>query len=693
VVSLLTVANPETFERKLDGSFSNRFEKLLSNPCFLVFKLTSAHFVIEKQGTPGVSPLDRNKLNTPRNASTPSYDPDVSRVLPPPRSAETHNEFSATQAMPSPAVNAQSRPRLEQPLEQQPGISAATVRGGNSYHKHARYFDNMGVIEPEIPSRVSDSSLRYSTQRGFQDSTQPPAQTSSIVSSGKMKIPSRKPVQAGDGNNAAPKEVDAGQLITHSASRPSPSRQASSPKTSKKDASELPVIMHASNTSDRLSSFFPGPACPAKAYTDLEILEISSALKTIDDAWSKVPRTYIVLRTMDRLDLLNDLISFGFSDYWFPVGENSLPKQFDAKLRLKFTSVQDIILTKSMDLEKGENGRHQHFAKGDIIPFESKGILGNGGFGQVDRVLSSISYREYARKLISRREAFGSQPSKVYQGFVEEMKILKSLKHRHIVELVGSYTDPKYLGLLMLPIAQMDLSVYLHVYASERGHELRSFFGCLARALEYLHDNRIRHKDIKPGNILIHNGKALFTDFGLARDFADATGSTTSGITALSPRYCSPEVANYEPRNSSSDIWSLGCVFFEMLVVLKGLTIESMKEFFVQNGTNQPFIRTNFEAFSKLAMGLEATSGAKDNRSLQWVRKMVNLDRTNRPSASDVINSILAPDKYGEIDFSFCGLCCRSGVYSGSSGETDDETDNWVTEEQDPQPGASVSHQ
>jgi len=114
-----------------------------------------------------------------------------------------------------------------------------------------------------------------------------------------------------------------------------------------------------------------------------------------------------------------------------------------------------------MGLEKGEEGQHCYFRRNELLPFEVKGILGSGGFGQVDKVLSSISFKEYARKRVPRNKAFGGQGTEGFKQFVTEIEILKRLKHHHVVEFVGSYTDPRYMGLIMSPVAEMDLSTYL----------------------------------------------------------------------------------------------------------------------------------------------------------------------------------------------------------------------------------------
>ncbi|KAH7359897.1 kinase-like domain-containing protein, partial [Pyrenochaeta sp. MPI-SDFR-AT-0127] len=192
--------------------------------------------------------------------------------------------------------------------------------------------------------------------------------------------------------------------------------------------------------------------------------------------------------------------------------------------------------------------------------------LGNGGFAQVDRVLSTISFKEYARKRVLRSAAFGGRKKENMAQFIAEIQILKRLQHRHIIELVGSYTDSRYIALVMLPVAEMDLDVYLSIATVSKYPELRTFFGCLATALEFLHAQKVRHKDIKPGNILIDRGNVLLADFGLSLDFEDANESITTGtVNGRTAKYCAPEVAHLEPRNTRSDIWSLGIVFMEMM--------------------------------------------------------------------------------------------------------------------------------
>lgn len=118
-------------------------------------------------------------------------------------------------------------------------------------------------------------------------------------------------------------------------------------------------------------------------------------------------------------------------------------------------------MTKSMDLEKGEEGQHCFFWEHKSLPLEMKGVLGSGGFGRVDRVLSLISFQEYALKRVPRSAAFSGRKTEAIKQFIAKIKASKRIKHHHVVDFVGSYTDPKHMGLIMSPVADMDLSAYL----------------------------------------------------------------------------------------------------------------------------------------------------------------------------------------------------------------------------------------
>lgn len=412
---------------------------------------------------------------------------------------------------------------------------------------------------------------------------------------------------------------------------------------------------------ERLTKLFPS-SDETRTLLDAEIEEVATLLEGQNEAHSQAPRAYIVLWIIGRLDILGDLLKSGFSDFCFPVESTSLPPSLDPAVRRAIVQTQHVILTKSVDLEKGENGKHRHFGKEDPLPFKTLRRLGAGGYSQVDLIKSRISCKQYALKRIPRRTAFWNNSKQAVRQFAAEMQLIKALKHRHIVQFVGSFTDPKYLGMIISPVADMNLAEYMDLMAAQKAPpnltSLRSFFGCLATALQYLHDQSIRHRDIKPQNILIDGGNVLFTDFGLSKDYSDHGGSTTSGVTAMTPRYSAPEVAAGDPRNTSADIWSLGCVFLEMVVVLKHQSTEWMRGYFSDHGTKEPYASRNPDATSTLIARLREIGLLRDNKMLDLSQSMLSFDRESRPTAAEVVTTITTPSGDDLSATMFCGICC-----------------------------------
>jgi serine/threonine protein kinase len=117
---------------------------------------------------------------------------------------------------------------------------------------------------------------------------------------------------------------------------------------------------------------------------------------------------------------------------------------------------------------------------------------------------------------------------------------------------------------------------------------LLTALGCLSSALLYLHvTQNIKHKDIKPENILVdRHGSVLLADFGISKQYEGNT--VTSGPTPFTEKYAPPEVAAQGSRDLSADIFSLGCVFLEMATVILGESLNSLhREVFSGPGGDQ----------------------------------------------------------------------------------------------------------
>ncbi|KAH0536018.1 hypothetical protein FGG08_007085 [Glutinoglossum americanum] len=404
--------------------------------------------------------------------------------------------------------------------------------------------------------------------------------------------------------------------------------------------------------------------------------------------WSLRPRTYSVLRMINRVDVMSSFVSEGLYDISLPYSEKTLPDVFGSPAaRSRFLESQPLVLaTQAADMESGE-GRHRHFVESGDVHFQRIKELGRGGFGVVDHVCSRLSLNEFARKRMSRGTTFKKDKAAIL-SFERELETLKRLSHHHLVKYVGSYTDPKYVGLIMSPVADSNLAQFLETdpFPAERLVSLRRFYGCLSSALLYLHENKIRHKDIKPMNILVHGDNVLITDFGTSLDWTEKGHSTTID-TSTSPRtlaYCPPEVINsevsppipplkpqersptpHQRRNSQSDIYSLGCVFLDMATVLHAHPPRAMRAFFHAHGTNESYIRTNPAAARLWIAELRRGPGpARDNAPLLWVRDMTRSRAAERPGALGVVERVRGAGG------GFWGACCAGEESeSGDQGE------------------------
>jgi len=260
------------------------------------------------------------------------------------------------------------------------------------------------------------------------------------------------------------------------------------------------------------------------------------------------------------------------------------------------------------------------------------------------------------------------------RAFTKELSNLKGLSHKHLVKLAGSYTDKKFVAIIMLPVADMNLQTFLentNLDDTSRSF-LRPFFGCLTSALLYLHDNRIRHKDIKPSNVLIKHDRVYLTDFGTSLDWSGCDNSTTVTAPPTTPRYCAPEVMAFVERNTSSDIWSLGCVFLEMWTVLKRFTLDGLKAHMSDNGTHVKEYHHNLEAISSWIQMLENTPGPSCDRvPSKWIQNMLQHKPKSRWNCHILANHIQEASVDPSSEYAFKGLCCLE-----SDDDTTDETES-----------------
>lgn len=227
--------------------------------------------------------------------------------------------------------------------------------------------------------------------------------------------------------------------------------------------------------------------------------------------------------------------------------------------------------------DEGQDRDYNQWA-GEFPPFTVINTLGKSAAATVERVLCHNCSRVIARKSINfeheRRQVLAKR----------EITCLKSLRHPHIVAFVGAYFDGPAIGILLYPAAEWNLEQFMvdvpNLHNEAKRYHLRRYFVCLAQAVSYLHDSKIRHKDIKPTNILVDTfGNVLLADFGISLKAKNEARMITQSNTERSYDYCSPEVIAKQKRYPSSDVFSLGAVFAEMTTVVLNRPLTDFRKF------------------------------------------------------------------------------------------------------------------
>jgi serine/threonine protein kinase len=152
--------------------------------------------------------------------------------------------------------------------------------------------------------------------------------------------------------------------------------------------------------------------------------------------------------------------------------------------------------------------------------------------------------------------------------------------------------------------------------------------------------------------------QVFVTDFGISRDWTELSHGTTTGPTFGTKKYQAPEVADNLPRNSSSDIWSLGCVFLEMWSVLSGKSLDILTNYLQNHGTRSEYYYNNISGVESWSDMLLSTSC--DNRVTlpkQWIFSMMRETQQDRCIAQTLLDMIQEASSIPEC-FQYVGFCC-----------------------------------
>ncbi len=190
--------------------------------------------------------------------------------------------------------------------------------------------------------------------------------------------------------------------------------------------------------------------------------------------------------------------------------------------------------------------------------------IGRGGMGEVYRAVRADG--QYDQQVAIKLVRVGLDTSFILEHFRNERQILASLNHPHIARLLDGGTTEEGIPYLVMELVEgTPIDQYCDAHSLSITQRLQLFRQVCA-AVQYAHQRLVIHRDIKPGNILVTaDGTTKLLDFGIAK-ILDSSGSfETTVARPMTPEYASPEQIRGETITTSTDVYSLGVVLYELL--------------------------------------------------------------------------------------------------------------------------------
>ncbi|XP_066046246.1 serine/threonine-protein kinase 36 [Chamaea fasciata] len=187
-------------------------------------------------------------------------------------------------------------------------------------------------------------------------------------------------------------------------------------------------------------------------------------------------------------------------------------------------------------------------------------MIGEGSFGRVYKGRRKHSAQVVALKFIPKV----GRSEKELKNLQREIEIVRDLHHPNIIQMLDSFETAKEV-VVVTDYAEGELFQILEDDGRLPEDQVQTIAAQLISALYYLHSHRILHRDMKPQNILLgKDGVVKLCDFGFAR----AMSIHTMVLTSIkgTPLYMSPELVEERPYDHTADLWSVGCILYELFV-------------------------------------------------------------------------------------------------------------------------------
>ena len=284
-------------------------------------------------------------------------------------------------------------------------------------------------------------------------------------------------------------------------------------------------------------------------------------------------------------------------------------------------------------------------------PYDVLEQIGKGAFGAAWIIQTRGNDSNPPRRFVLKKIPLARLSERQRHLSLQERQLVAALRHPYIVPYHRSWIERSHtVCIVMRHCDGGDLASA--AWRARRRRErfpertLRLWLAQLLSALAYLHSERVIHRDVKTGNVfLTSSGDAMLGDFGLARvNDANATDDVQATSTVGTPHFMSPEMLRGAKYGFAADVWSLGCVMYELTTLRQPFTAFNME------GLRRKILTSPPAAFIQPGKEGEEDASLYGDGWRATIRSMLRKAPEERPSASELLRVSDMSDAAADAD-------------------------------------------